>query len=108
MVFQQGALFEWMNVCNNVCFGPRITGVNPSQTRETVDHLLNIVGLQDFEEKAIYELYGGMQKRVALARGLTNDQDVILMDEPLGALDALTREKMQSLVLKLWKETGKP
>jgi len=107
MVFQQGALFEWMNVRDNVAFGPKMKGVRPSDARETVDHLLDIVGLQDFKEKAIYELSGGMQQRVALARCLANDPDVILMDEPLGALDALTREKMQSLVLKLWKETGK-
>lgn len=107
MVFQQGALFEWMNVRDNVGFGPKMKGVRPSDARETVDHLLDIVGLQDFKEKAIYELSGGMQQRVALARCLANDPDVILMDEPLGALDALTREKMQSLVLKLWKETRK-
>jgi taurine transport system ATP-binding protein len=107
MVFQQGALFEWMNVRENVGFGPRMKGVSTTQAREKVDHLLDVVGLQDFKEKAIYELSGGMQQRVALARCLANDPDVILMDEPLGALDALTREKMQSLVLKLWKETGK-
>ena len=107
MVFQQGALFEWMNVRENVSFGPRMNGVPKARMNETVDHLLEVVGLQDFKDKAIYELSGGMQQRVALARCLANDPDVILMDEPLGALDALTREKMQGLVLKLWKETGK-
>ncbi|MEM7731867.1 MAG: ABC transporter ATP-binding protein [Pseudomonadota bacterium] len=107
MVFQQGALFEWMSVRDNVSFGPRMKGESKSKYMPNVDHLLEIVGLQDFKEKAIYELSGGMQQRVALARCLANDPDVILMDEPLGALDALTREKMQGLVLKLWKETGK-
>lgn len=107
MVFQQGALFEWMSVRENVSFGPRMKGQSDKQYGAEVDHLLDIVGLRDFKEKAIYELSGGMQQRVALARCLANDPDVILMDEPLGALDALTREKMQSLVLKLWKETGK-
>lgn len=107
MVFQKGALFEWMSVRENVGFGPSMKGMPKAEKRETVDHLLDVVGLQDFKEKAVYELSGGMQQRVALARCLANDPDVILMDEPLGALDALTREKMQSLVLKLWKETGK-
>jgi taurine transport system ATP-binding protein len=107
MVFQQGALFEWMSVRDNVGFGPRMRGISKSDYMPNVDHLLDVVGLSDFKEKAIYELSGGMQQRVALARCLANDPDVILMDEPLGALDALTREKMQSLVLKLWKETGK-
>ncbi|MCY4541285.1 MAG: ABC transporter ATP-binding protein [Rhodobacteraceae bacterium] len=107
MVFQQGALFEWMNVRKNVSFGPRMNNVPKAETEERVDHLLDIVGLSDFKDKAIYELSGGMQQRVALARCLANDPDVILMDEPLGALDALTREKMQGLVLKLWKDTGK-
>jgi taurine transport system ATP-binding protein len=107
MVFQQGALFEWMSVRENVGFGPSMKGMPRAEKKKIVDHLLNVVGLQDFKEKAVYELSGGMQQRVALARCLANDPDVILMDEPLGALDALTREKMQSLVLKLWKETGK-
>ena len=107
MVFQQGALFEWMSVRDNVGFGPSMKGMPKADKAKTVNHLLDVVGLQDFKEKAVYELSGGMQQRVALARCLANDPDVILMDEPLGALDALTREKMQSLVLKLWKETGK-
>ncbi|WP_371037232.1 ATP-binding cassette domain-containing protein [Rhodosalinus sp. FB01] len=107
MVFQQGALFEWMSVRQNVSFGPRMAGRRERDWAGTVDHLLDVTGLADFHDKAIYELSGGMQQRVALARCLANDPDVILMDEPLGALDALTREKMQSLVLRLWKETGK-
>ncbi len=107
MVFQQGALFEWMSVRENVGFGPSMKGMPKPEKAEIVNHLLDVVGLQDFKEKAVYELSGGMQQRVALARCLANDPEVILMDEPLGALDALTREKMQGLVLKLWKETGK-
>ena len=107
MVFQQGALFEWMSVKANIAFGPRMKGVEQSERDRIVGQLLTTVGLQDFGDKAVYELSGGMQQRVALARCLANDPQVILMDEPLGALDALTREKMQGLVLKLWKETGK-
>ncbi len=107
MVFQQGALFEWMNVRKNIAFGPAMKNLPAAQIKHRVDELLETVGLHEFADKAIYELSGGMQQRVALARCLANDPDVILMDEPLGALDALTREKMQSLILKLWKETGK-
>lgn len=107
MVFQQGALFEWMSVRENVAFGPNMKGMPKAESAGIVDHLLDVVGLRDFKDKAVYELSGGMQQRVALARCLANDPEVILMDEPLGALDALTREKMQGLVLKLWKETGK-
>lgn len=107
MVFQQGALFEWLSVSENISFGPRMARKPKDEIDKTVTELLNTVGLQDFADKPIYELSGGMQQRVALARCLANDPDVILMDEPLGALDALTREKMQGLVLKLWEETGK-
>ncbi len=107
MVFQQGALFEWLTVEKNVAFGPNMAGKPKAETSEKVAHLLETVGLRDFGDKPVYQLSGGMQQRVALARCLANDPDVILMDEPLGALDALTREKMQGLVLKLWKETGK-
>ena len=107
MVFQQGALFEWMSVRDNVSFGPRMAGRKKKDYIENVNHLLDVVGLKDFKDKSVYELSGGMQQRVALARCLANEPAVILMDEPLGALDALTREKMQGLVLRLWKETGK-
>ncbi len=107
MVFQQGALFEWLTVAENVNFGLRMKNEDPIKTQKKVDEWLEIVGLKGFGNTPTYQLSGGMQQRVALARCLINDPDLILMDEPLGALDALTREKMQSLVLKIWKETGK-
>ncbi|MEJ6709564.1 MAG: ABC transporter ATP-binding protein [Amylibacter sp.] len=107
MVFQHGALFEWMDVTQNIGFGPKMKGMPKAQINDKVQELLDIVGLQDFGEKMIYEMSGGMQQRVALARCLANEPDVILMDEPLGARDALTREKMQRLVLDIWKKTGK-
>ncbi len=107
MVFQQGALFEWLTVSQNVDFGLRMRKENPQKSKKLVNEWLEIVGLQGFGDTPTYQLSGGMQQRVALARCLINDPDLILMDEPLGALDALTREKMQSLVLKIWKETGK-
>jgi taurine transport system ATP-binding protein len=106
-VFQQGALFEWLSVARNVDYGLRMKKTDPKECAKLVDKWLEIVGLQGFGDTPTYQLSGGMQQRVALARCLINDPDVILMDEPLGALDALTREKMQSLVLELWKETGK-
>ena len=107
VVFQQGALFEWMSVKANVTFGPRMKGVPRPERDAIADHLLKVVGLGDFPDRAVHALSGGMQQRVALARCLANDPALILMDEPLGALDALTREKMQELVLKLWHDTSK-
>ena len=107
MVFQQGALFEWLTVAKNVDFGLRMKGISEAASHSEVERWLDTVGLQGFGDTPTYQLSGGMQQRVALARCLVNDPDLILMDEPLGALDALTREKMQSLVLELWKKTGK-
>ena len=107
MVFQQGALFEWLPVSKNVDYGLRMKKMPAKESAKLVEKWLDIVGLQGFGDTPTYQLSGGMQQRVALARCLVNDPDLILMDEPLGALDALTREKMQSLVLELWKETGK-
>ena len=107
MVFQQGALFEWMTVAENIGFGPSMKGTPKGEINDIVERYLETVGLIGFGDKAVYELSGGMQQRVALARCLANEPELILMDEPLGALDALTREKMQSLVLKIWSDTGK-
>jgi len=104
MVFQQGALFEWLTVSKNVDFGLRMKKTSEHESQALVEKWLDIVGLQGFGDTPTYQLSGGMQQRVALARCLVNDPDVILMDEPLGALDALTREKMQSLILELWKK----
>jgi taurine transport system ATP-binding protein len=94
-------------VARNVDFGLRMKGMPESESVELVNYWLDTVGLQGFGDTPTYQLSGGMQQRVALARCLVNDPDLILMDEPLGALDALTREKMQSLILELWKKTGK-
>ena len=107
MVFQQGALFEWLTVARNVDFGLRMRDADDAETSAKVETWLDTVGLQGFGDTPTYQLSGGMQQRVALARCLVNDPSLILMDEPLGALDALTREKMQSLILELWKKTGK-
>lgn len=107
VVFQLGALFEWLTVYDNAQFGLKMRGVPEKERRETVMEYLNLVGLGDFVDTPIYNLSGGMRQRVAIVRCLANDPSILLMDEPLGALDALTREKMQALILKLWKETGK-
>ena len=88
MVFQQGALFEWLTVAENVNFGLRMRKENKIETAKKVEEWLDIVGLQGFGNTPTYQLSGGMQQRVALARCLINDPDLILMDEPLGALDA--------------------
>ena len=107
MIFQQGALFEWLTVARNVDFGLRMKKGSKKKTNEKVEEWRDIVGLRGLGDTPTYQLSGGMQQRVALARCLINDPELILMDEPLGALDALTREKMQSLILKIWKETRK-
>lgn len=107
VVFQSGALFEWLTVSDNVGFGLRMRGASRLESRRAVQGMLSAVGLADFADAAVYELSGGMRQRVALARCLANDPEIVLMDEPLGALDALTRERMQQLVLNLWDDTGK-
>lgn len=106
-VFQEYALFPWLTVEQNIAYGLVNAGVERRQRDETVRHYVNLIGLQGFEQRYPRELSGGMRQRVAIARTLACDPEILLLDEPLGALDALTRETMQDELLRLWQGTGK-
>jgi NitT/TauT family transport system ATP-binding protein len=105
-VFQQPTLFPWLNVLENVTFGPRMAGVPESVWRPEARRYLSLVGLDGFERHATWQLSGGMRQRVALARAWLTNPDILLMDEPFGALDAQTRLMMQELLTSLWQSTG--
>ena len=107
MVFQQPLLLKWRRVLDNVLLPAEILGLPVAASRERARDLLALVGLRDAEAKYPYELSGGMQQRAAIARALIHDPRLILMDEPFGALDALTREKMNLELLRIWQQARK-
>jgi NitT/TauT family transport system ATP-binding protein len=105
MVFQDYALFPWLTVRNNIGFGPTAQGWPKPKIRETTDRFIEMVGLQRFADAYPHQLSGGMRQRVAIARVLANEAEVVLMDEPFGALDAMTRERLQEELLEIWRAT---
>ncbi|WP_256840111.1 ABC transporter ATP-binding protein [Ornithinimicrobium faecis] len=107
VVFQQANLYPWLTVRKNVELGLKFRGVGAAERRETGQRSLDLVGLSGFEDKKTYELSGGMQQRAQIARVLANDPEIILMDEPFGALDALTRERLQMDLLQIARERQK-
>ncbi len=102
LVFQEHALFPWFSVLDNVAFGPEVQGMSKKEAREKAQTFLKLVGLADYASSLPHQLSGGMKQRVGIARALAGEPDILLMDEPFGALDILTRETMQKELLGIW------
>jgi NitT/TauT family transport system ATP-binding protein len=106
MVFQDYGLFPWLSVRDNIGFGPKSRGRARSEIKATCERFIELVGLQSFADVYPHQLSGGMKQRVAIARVLANDAEMVLMDEPFGALDAMTRERLQDELVEIWSRTG--
>lgn len=107
VVFQHEGLLPWRNVLDNVALGLQLAGMAKPQRRDVARQMLKKVGLEGAEKRFIWQLSGGMRQRVGIARALAANPQLLLLDEPFGALDAFTREQMQELLLNLWRESGK-
>jgi NitT/TauT family transport system ATP-binding protein len=107
IVFQEYALFPWLNVYDNIAYGLRRQCLPAAEIRTRVERYVALIGLAGFEDRFPRELSGGMKQRVALARTFAYEPDILLLDEPFGALDSQTREQMQDELLRLWRSTGK-